>query len=85
MIARRGAAHKKHELRVAWLSARFAQWADVPGINDNVTDANRPRLDALWRAMLDAGLFGASTVQAQREAVRRLVADLRAKNAEAER
>lgn len=82
MIARRGSAKKKHEARLAWLGSRFKQWADVPGIGEDVTDANRARLDALHTEMAAAGLFGASVVQVQRDAVRRLLSELRGKKVE---
>lgn len=63
MPIRRGSAKKKHAARRAWLSAQDPdRYRDVPGIHDDVTAA---------------GLFGASTPPIQREALRRLVSELR--------
>lgn len=82
MIPRRGSAKKKHEARLAWLGPRFEAWADVPGIDQDVTDAGRARLEQLRAEMVAAGLFGSSTEQIQREAIRRLLSELRGKNVE---
>lgn len=79
MITRRGSAARKHAQRLEWLRVRFTQWADVPGIDENVTDAGRARLEALWAEMAAAGLFGQSTLQVQRETIRRLISELRGK------
>lgn len=76
-LIRRGSAKQKHEARVAWLSARPELYRDVPGIHDDVTDAGRHALDALHTEMLGLGLFGQKSRDQQREAVRRLVSELR--------
>lgn len=76
-LQRRGSAKTKHAARRAWLSAHPAQHVGVPGIHDDVTDANRLRLDALCEEMQARGLFGATGKTVQRETVRRLVSELR--------
>jgi len=77
-LIRRGSAKKKHEARLAWLQPRVTLWAEVPGIRDDVTDANRVALDQLCGVMRAHGLFGASQSAAlQRETVRRLLSELR--------
>jgi hypothetical protein len=77
MLIRRGSAKRLHEARLAWLSARPELYRDVPGIRDDVTDAGRQRLEALHAQMRALHLFGASMAQTQREAIRRLVSELR--------
>ena len=76
-LHRRGPAAPKHHARRAWLSAQPDLYRDVPGLHDDVTDANRGALDALQAQMKAAGLFGTSTSSTQREAIRRLVSELR--------
>lgn len=76
-LNRRGAAKQKHLARRAWLQAHPEQYDGVPGIHDDVNDANRHRLDTLHADMRAMGFFGASSVMNQREAVRRLVSELR--------
>lgn len=77
MIPRRGSAKRKHEARVVWLTARPDLMIDVPGINDDVTDENRPRLMALVRMMDDRGLLGKTNNGGPAETVRRLISELR--------
>jgi hypothetical protein len=74
---RRGSAAGKHTARHAWLSEHRHHMDGVPGIDDDVTDIGRARLDALTDTMKSLGLIGASTREVQRETVRRLVSDLR--------
>lgn len=76
-LIRRGSAKQKHEARRAWLSRRPVLYRDVPGIHDDVTDANRSALDRLHERMRALGFFGSSTRMNQREAIRRLVSELR--------
>lgn len=76
-LIRRGSAVQKHRARVTWLRTRPALLIGVPGIHDDVTDAGRLRLDVLQREMQTAKLFGASNSHIQREAIRRLVSELR--------
>ena len=76
-LQRRGSAKKKHLARLTWLSARPALYEGVPGIHDDVNDIGRLRLNDLHLVMATCGLFGTSTPQNQREAVRRLVSELR--------
>ena len=76
-LIRRGSAKKKHEERLAWLSAHPDLYRDVPGIHDDVTDAGRLRLDALHDQMQALGFLGSSSTMNRREAVRRLVSELR--------
>ena len=75
---RRGSAARFHGARVAWLEAHPDLVTGVPALTDDVTDANRPALAALERAMQAAGLFGqTSHAASRRETIRRLVGDLR--------
>lgn len=76
-LTRRGSAKQKHHARLQWLSHHQALIIGVPGIHDDVTDTNRAALDALHTQMRELGLFGASSLVNQREAVRRLVSELR--------
>jgi hypothetical protein len=76
-LTRRGSAKQKHEARRAWLSAHPELYRDVPGINEDVSDAGRLKLDALYGQMVALRLFGASSVENKREAIRRLVSELR--------
>lgn len=77
MIARRGSAKKKHAERLAWLSAHPDLYRHVPGINDDVTDAGRLKLEELHQVMDARDLFGASKAETRRETIRRLVSELR--------
>lgn len=74
---RRGAAKHKHDARRAWLLAHPEAYREVPGLHDDVTDAGRVHLDRLHNQMIARGLFGSSTTDLQREAIRRLVSELR--------
>lgn len=74
---RRGSAAQKHAARVAWLTPRVRMYADVPGINDDVTPEGREALDRLCGHLRVLGLFGATTHASQRESVRRLLSELR--------
>jgi hypothetical protein len=76
-LVRRGSAKKKHEARRAWLTPALDRYAGVPGIHDDVTDANRAALDALCDVMNTSHLLGSSTRAIQRETVRRLLSELR--------
>ena len=76
-LIRRGSAKRKHEARLAWLTPDVKLYQDVPGIHDDVTDANRGALDHLCGLMSALGLFGHSTPDVQRETVRRLLSELR--------
>lgn len=76
-FVRRGAAKVKHLARVRWLEANRDLIASVPGIHDDVTDAGRARLETVVEHMNALGLFGTSTPDTQREAVRRLVSEFR--------
>jgi hypothetical protein len=76
-LVRRGSAKKKHEARRAWLKPDLDLYADVPGIHDDVTDANRAALDRLCGLMDALGLLGQSTHDQKRETVRRLLSELR--------
>jgi hypothetical protein len=76
-LLRRGSAKQKHEARRAWLSAHLEDWPMVPGLRDDVTDANRASLDQLCACMAAIDLFGASPKALQRETVRRLLSELR--------
>lgn len=75
MLQRRGSAKRKHEARVAWLSAAPERYVGVPGIRDDVTDENRPFLEALVQDMDALDLLGGTSTK--RESVRRLVSELR--------
>ena len=76
-MVRRGSALAKHGARVAWLTPRLEAYADVPGIDQDVTDANRGALDRLQAEMKRADLFGSTNAPMQRETVRRLLTELR--------
>lgn len=76
-LIRRGGAKKKHEARLAWLKPDLDLYANVPGIHEDVTDANRAALDSLCDVMYDSNLFGHSTREVRRETVRRLLSELR--------
>lgn len=76
-LIRRGSARKKHEARIAWLKPQRDLYQDVPGIHDDVTDANRGRLDQLCARMDAVGLLGSSAPDVRRETVRRLLSELR--------
>jgi hypothetical protein len=76
-LVRRGSAKKKHEARAAWLQPRVHLFADVPGIRDDVTNANRGGLDQLCDLMDAAKLFGQAPRETRRETVRRLLSELR--------
>lgn len=76
-LIRRGAAKKKHEARVAWITQDINLYRDVPGIHDDVTPTGRVALERLCGLMNAMGLFGSSGKDAQRETVRRLVSELR--------
>lgn len=82
-LIRRGSAREHYRARVAWLKPQLDRYADVPGIRDDVTDANRGALDALCVEMAQQGLFGSyargrpSKDHLQRETVRRLLSELR--------
>jgi hypothetical protein len=76
-LVRRGSAKKKHEARVAWLKPNLDLYAAVPGIRDDVTDANRAALDHLCDVMDAIKLFGAAPREMRRETVRRLLSELR--------
>jgi len=76
-LTRRGSAKQKHHARLQWLSHHQLQIIGVPGIHDDVTDANRGVLEALRNEMAELGLFGASPLATQRETIRRLVSELR--------
>lgn len=76
MLKRRGSAASKHQARLAWLTAHPAQYVGVPGINEDVTDAGRARLDALVEEMTARDLMGQSP-RSWRDTVRRLVSELR--------
>lgn len=80
MIPRRGSAKKKHEARVVWLTARPGLMDGVPGIKDDVTDENRPKLMALVRMLGAADLLGKTNGGVGAETVRRLVSELRGEN-----
>lgn len=79
-LIRRGSAKQKHTARRAWLVAHPDRYEGVPGIHDDVTETGRIRLDALHVAMRDLDFFGATKVENQREAIRRLVSELRGEN-----
>ncbi len=76
-LIRRGSAKKKHEARLAWLAPEAWRFAEVPGIRDDVTDANRPSLDRLVALMHARDLLGQKTASQNRETVRRLLSELR--------
>ena len=76
-LLRRGSAKQKDAARRRWLLSHQDAYRHVPGINDDVTDANRPALEALRHTMEDLELFGRSPSQTQRETLRRLVSELR--------
>lgn len=76
-LVRRGSAKKKHEARIAWLKPDLDLYADVPGIRDDVTDANRAALDRLCDLMDAVQLFGQAPREVRRETVRRLLSELR--------
>lgn len=76
-LIRRGSAKRNHEARRAWLTPSFQQYGDVPGLHDDVTDANRPALDRLCEEMDARHFFGNSPRAVQRETVRRLLSELR--------
>lgn len=76
-LVRRGSARKKHEARRAWLQPDVDLYRDVPGIHDDVTDANRAALDRLCGVMTALGLLGQKTSEQNRETVRRLLSELR--------
>lgn len=76
-LIRRGSAKKKHEARRAWLKPDLDRYADVPGIHDDVTDANRAALDRLVGLMEARGFLGQKTASQNRETVRRLLSELR--------
>lgn len=76
-LVRRGSSKKKHAARLAWLQPRLMHFTDVPGIRDDVTDANRAALNGLCDLMMTQGLLGQSTRELQRETVRRLLSELR--------
>ena len=74
---RRGSARARHQARLRWLSERFRDYADAPGLNDDVDDRNRPALDRLVDDMASKGLWGTSGRQGRCEIARRLLSELR--------
>jgi hypothetical protein len=76
-LIRRGSAKKKHEARLAWLSARPDLYRDIPGIHDDVTDAGRRALDVVHDQMRALDFLGQKTHEQNRETIRRLVSELR--------
>ncbi len=76
-LLRRGSAKKKHEARLAWLKPNLDLYADIPGIREDVTDANRVALDRLCSLMDAQHLLGQRNREGQRETVRRLLSELR--------
>ena len=76
-LTRRGSALKKHQARRVWLTPDLHLYDGVPGIKDDVTDANREALDLLCGAMEAARLFGQKSREQNRETVRRLLSELR--------
>ncbi len=76
-LIRRGSAKQKHEARLAWLRPDLDLYTDVPGIHDDVTDANRDALDRLCALMDGLGLIGVSSRDVKLETVRRLLSELR--------
>lgn len=80
-IARRGSARNKYNARHAYLSARPEAYVGVPGIRDDVDDDGRRKLEALRVTLHGLGLLGKSTPDMQREAIRRLVSELRGEHA----
>lgn len=76
-LARRGTAKQKHAARLTWLAPLVDRYPDVPGIRDDVTDANRGALYRLCDQMDALGLLGSSTPDVKRETVRRLLSELR--------
>jgi hypothetical protein len=78
MTTRRGSAKQKHAARLAWLTPDLDRYRDLPGLRDDVTDANRAALDRLCAVMAGLRLFGhSSTREGRRETVRRLLSELR--------
>jgi hypothetical protein len=59
-MTRRGAALRYHAQRKAWIIA--CGIAGLPGLTDDVTDAQHVRLDALRREMFAVGLFRNGTL-----------------------
>ena len=76
-LQRRGSAARKHAARRDYLAARRAMWADVPGINDDVTEHGRAALMSVVAMLRRRGLLGGSTLDVQRDTVRRVVSELR--------
>lgn len=76
-MIRRGSAAKLHARRLEWLKPRLTQYANVPGLNDDVTEAGRAALIALYEEMNSERLIGGSSIEIQRETIRRLLSELR--------
>lgn len=76
-LHRRGSAKRLHAARRAWLAERPELIVGVPGINEDVSDEGRARLDAVRERLRSADLLGASQVEVQRDTIRRLVSELR--------